>query len=576
MRIAVKKYIPILEWLPTYSWTNLKGDLPAGITVGIILIPQSMAYALLAGVPPIYGLYASLVPLLVYPFLGTSRHLAVGIMAIDCLIVAAGLGALAEPMTAEYLSLAFLLALMVGVIQILMGLLRFGFVVNLLSRPVIFGFTSAAVITIAFSQLPELLGMSIPRIAGVPGILVEAFRHLGDMHPATVALGVSGMLLLMSVRRWFPWAPGQLIAIVLGAVLVWAFALHTSGVRIVGEIPSGLPAFMLPAVTLDSVQDLLPTAVTLSLIQFMTVISLGKLFAARHRYTVKPNRELAALGASNVLGSLFRSVPVSGSFSRSAVGDHTGGQTSLVNVFAAILIAFTLLFLTPLFYYLPLAVLAAIIIVAAFGLIDVFEMRYLLRTKRTDGVIALVTFLATLIIGIREGVLIGIGLSVVSIMYRISRPNVVVLGKLPGSHSYRDLSNFEDARRIDDVLILRIDASFYFANAEYVRDVILNRVASESVRAVILETNSVNNIDTTAISVLREVYETLQKLEIELYFGGMKIPVLKVMKESGLYETIGADRFFISTHRAVKHLLTSWGCYEEYKDRNRKTADRSS
>jgi len=572
MPIVVKKYIPILEWLPTYSRANLKGDLLAGITVGVILIPQSMAYALLAGVPPIYGLYASLVPLLIYPLLGSSRHLAVGIMAIDCLIVAAGLGALAEPMTAEYLALAFLLALMVGCIQIIMGLLRLGFVVNLLSRPVIFGFTSAAAIIIAFSQLSSLLGISIARTIDVAAILVETSRLLHDIHLATISLGILGLVLLIALKRWLPWAPRHLIAIVLGGVLVWAFSLNTTGVRIVGDIPSGFPVFALPEITFDSIQNLVPTAITLSLIQFMTVISLGKVFAARHRYTVRPNRELVAIGASNVVGSLFRSVPVSGSFSRSAVADHSGGQTSLVNVVAALLITVTLLFLTPFFYYLPLAILAAIIIVAAFGLIDVFEMRYLLRTKPADGVIALATFLATLIIGIQEGVLIGVGLSVISIMYRISRPNVAVLGNLPGSHSYRDLANFEDARRINDVLILRIDSSFYFANAEYLRDMILSRVSSDSVRAVILETNGVNDIDTTAISVLREVYETLQKLEIELYFGGMKIPVLKVVKESGLYQTIGADRFFISTHRAVKDLLTSWGCYEEYKNQQRTQA----
>ncbi len=567
MSNLIKRIIPITEWLPYYTGTDFRADLIAGVTVGIVLIPQSMAYALLAGVPPIYGLYASLVPLLVYPLFGSSRHLAVGIMAIDCLIVAAGLSALAEPMSEEYLGLAFLLALMVGGIQILLGLLRFGFIVNLLSRPVIFGFMSAAAITIALSQLTILTGIDVPRTAGVIAIVKQIITQAGSAHFATVTLGISGILLLMSLKRWLPWAPRQLFAFVLGGFMVWAFSLNDSGVAIVGDIPSGFPTMNIPQASLNTVWALLPTAITLSLIQFMTVISLGKVFAAKHGYTIRPNMELAAVGATNVLGSLFRSVPVSASFSRSSVGDHSGGQSSLVNVVAAGLIALTLLFLTPLFYFLPVSVLAAIIIVAVFGLIDVFEMRYLLRTKRTDGLIALVTFFTTLVIGIQEGVLTGIVLSIVAIMYRISRPNVAVLGSLPDSHSYRDIANFENAISIEDILILRVDASFYFANAEYLRDVILSHVAKESVQAVILETNSVNDIDTTAVSVLREVHETLQELDIQLYFGGMKIPVLRVMKESGLYEAMGSDRFFLSVHRVVKHILTDWGRYEEHKKR---------
>lgn len=567
MPSLLKQYIPITEWLPRYSGDDLRADLIAGITIGIVLIPQSMAYAMLAGLPPIYGLYASLVPLLVYPIFGSSRHLAVGIMAIDCLIVAAGLSALADPMSASYIELAFLLALMVGLFQVVLGLLRFGFIVNLLSRPVIFGFMSAAVLIIMLSQVSVMTGLEIPRDSGVLGIVSQLTMELSQIHVLTFLMGIAAVLLLIGMKRWLPWAPGQLIAIIVGGLAVWIFTLTESGVSIVGEIPAGFPSVTLPDISIATVGALVPTAVTLSLIQFMTVISLGKVFAAKHGYPVKPNRELVSIGIANVLGSFFRSMPVSGSFSRSAVGEHAGGRTGLVNIFAAALIALTLLFLTPLFYYLPVAVLGAIIVVAAFSLLDLYELRYLLRTKRIDGLIALVTFLSTLLIGIQEGVIIGIGLSVVAVMYRLSRPNVAVLGNLPGSHSYRDIANFEDAAPIEDLLILRVDASFYFANAEYLRDMIMSRVSRGSVKAVILETNSVNDIDTTAVSVLREVNDALAELGIELYFGGMKIPVLRVMKESGLHQSIGSDHFFLSVHRAVKHILTSWGRYEEHKGR---------
>ncbi len=558
----------IFSWLPAYTRSQFHGDAIAGLTVGVMLVPQGMAYAFLGGVPPIYGLYASLVPLLVYPIFGTSRHLAVGIVAIDMLILTAGLSQYAEVGTAAYVGLAITTALMVGVIQVVMGIARLGFMVNLLSRPVISGFTAAAALTIGLTQLGNLLGIDVPLTADVVALISAAFADAGDAHMVSFAIGAAGIVLLLALKRFLPVAPGPLAAVALGILVVWLFNLDREGVEVVGIVPTGLPSPSFSGTSLNTFRQLLPTAITLSLVQFMSVISLGKIFAAKHRYSVRANQELFALGVINVAGSLFRSVPVSGSFSRSAVGDQAGGRTAMTNVVAAIVIVLTLLFLTPLFYFLPVPIFASIIMVSAFAMIDVRELRFLLRTKKVDGGIALLTFLATLVVGIHEGVLIGIAASVVAIMYRISRPNVAILGHLPGTRSFRDTRRYANAEVIEGVLILRVDASFSFVNAEFLRDLILEQSndRERDIQAVVIDASSVNDLDTTAATLLTSVAETLADREIDLYFGGVKGRVYDVMRRHGFVDLIGEGHFFLSPHRAILHILRDWDQSAGYLD----------
>lgn len=535
----------------------------AGITVGVVLIPQGMAYALLAGVSPVYGLYASLVPLLVYSLMGTSRHLAVGVVAIDSLIVAAGVAAMAPGSPAEALSLTLLLALMVGIIQIVMGLLRFGFVVNLLSRPVTTGFTSAAALIIGMSQLNHLLGVDLERSLNIFTLLLQAGEKMAQLHVPSMVIGAGGIALLILIRKQFPRIPGPLLVVVLSALAVVGLNLESRGVSLVGAIPSGLPSPGVPVWTVETIRGLFPTAVTLSLIQFVGVISLGKLFAARHGYRIQPSRELITLGGMNAIGSFFQSIPVSGSFSRSAVNERAGAASPLANGIAAVLIAGVLLFLTPLFAWLPIPIFASIIMVSAFGLIDVAEVRYLLRTKAGDGVIALLTFIATLVLGIHQGILTGVGLSVIAIMYRLSRPNIAVLGLLPGTRSFRNVVNHPTARQFDSVLVIRVDASFSFANADRVRDRIISETRACEARTVILDATTVNDLDSTALAMLQDTQGILSKEGVLFCIAGARENVLGVLQSSGLWDVMGAEAFYLSPWRALVHTLNASGREDE-------------
>jgi SulP family sulfate permease len=476
------------------------------------------------------------------------------------LIVAAGIGALAQTGTERYVVLAILLTAMVGVLQMAMGVMQLGFVANLLSRPVIAGLTAAAALIISTSQFGNLLGVELGRSQYVHVLLWEAVQHAGETHLLTLGIGAACIVVLLALPRWAPLVPEALVVVVGATLASWAFELDELGVAVIGSIPTGLPGPEVWSSSLSNLDTLLPAAVTLALVQFMKNISLGRVFASRHGYTIDANRELIGMGASNFFGSLFQSIPTSGSFSRSAVNDQSGARSPLANVFAAAVIGLTLLFLTPLFYYLPVPALAAIIIVAGIGLIDLREIRSLFRARRRDGTIALFTAGAILFIGLQEGILLGIGASVIAVLFRISRPNVAELGHVPGTRLFRDLERFEQSARLADIMVLRVDASFSFANAEYFKDFILEKSEREgrTVEVVVVDGSSINDLDTTAIEALFSVVESLEEMNIELHLTGLIGPVREVVRRSGLHALLGEDRFHLDPHEAVVQVLERW------------------
>jgi SulP family sulfate permease len=553
----LKNQLTILNWLPRYSKEDFLGDLKSGTTVGVIEIPQVMAYAVIAGLSPIYGLYGSLIPLLIYPLFGTSRHLALGIVATDMIIIASGASLIAEPGTDEYVSVVLLLTLLVGLVHILFSLLRMGFLVNLLSKPVIYGFMAAAPLIISFSQLGNLLGIDIGRSQYIAILTQQVIEQLEYVNLTAVAIGAGGILLLIILKRISPLFPRALLLLAAGGFAVWFFSLQRLQIDIVGVIPSGLPSFRIPEISLEEMRRLIPTVTTLVLIQLMSVISLGKTFGNKYKYPISPNREFFALGMANFIGSFFQSPPISASFTRTAVSDQAGTATPLSNVICAVIIGLTLLFLTPLFYFIPIPALASIIIVASISLIDYRELLYFFRTKRDDAYIAVFTFFSIILIGIQEGILLGIGASLVVMLYRTSRPNLAVLGHMHGTRTFRDVSRNEKAKPVDELLILRFDSSLAFSNADYIKDFILQQSgdAKKQIKAVIIDARSINDMDTTAIEALQSVTETLDDWNIELHFAGLKTPVQMLLNRSGLARKLGGTHFHRSPHMAVKYLL---------------------
>lgn len=552
---ALGNYLPAFAWLRGYRRDNLSGDISAGLTVAVMLIPQGMAYAMLAGLPPAIGLYASIVPLLVYALFGTSRQLAVGPVAIVSLMTAAGVGAIANGDMTTYIALAVLLALMVGVIQLGMGIAKFGFLVTFLSHPVISGFTSAAALIIGFSQLKHLLGLDLPRSHHIHEIILNALGQWNDTHVITLVIGMLSIAVLLLLKRWKPMFPSALVVVGVSTLAVWGLDLHQLGVKIVGEVPAGLPSPQLPNLDMAMISSLLPTAIAISMISFMESISVAKALARRNKYDVSPDQELVALGMANIVGSLFKSYPVTGGFSRTAVNGQAGAKTPLASIITAVVIAIALMFFTPLFYFLPKAVLAAIIFTAVFGLIDWHEVKHLYKVKRADLLMLLVTFFATLSLGIEQGILLGVGLSLVWFVVKTTRPYTAVLGRVPGTEAYRNVKHYPDAELEDGVLILRVDAQFYFGNANYLKDMINEQLAKadKPVKSIVIEAASVNQLDASADSVLHEIVESLKSRNIDLYFANVKSKVMDVMQKSGFNQLLGNDHFFLDLHGAVKY-----------------------
>ena len=554
--MKLHQLLPITEWLPKYSKKEWKGDLSAGLTVGVMLIPQGMAYAMIAGLPPIYGLYASTIPILIYALLGTSRQLAVGPVAMVSLLTAAGVGALAEGGTETYIMLAITLAFLVGAIQFLLGAFRMGFLVNFLSHPVISGFTSAAALIIGISQLKHLMGVSLPKSHHIHEILIAAVEKAGETHLVTLFIGLAGIALIMGVRKINKALPGQLLAVIFGVLAVWLFGLAGEGVKIVGEVDKGLPSLSLPSFSLETWQALIPTALTIALVSFMESIAVAKAIQAKHKnYKVDPNQELIGLGLANVGGSFFQSYPTTGGFSRTAVNNQAGAKTTMASIISVALIVLTLLFLTPLFYYLPNAILSSVIMVAVFGLIDIKEPIELWKSNRVDFSMLIVTFIATLALGIEQGIAVGVVLSLIMMIFRTTRPHVAILGKVPGTDIYRNIERFEEVEQRPDVLILRFDAQLYFANLNYFRDTIEEWAGKKgkALQLILINAESINYADSSAIHALHDIIDEYRKLGVDWYFAGVKGPVRDAFSKGHLMEFIGEGNFFLSIQDALDH-----------------------
>lgn len=549
---TLKRVFPLFSQLAGYDNASLKGDLSAGLTVGVMLIPQGMAYAMIAGLPPIYGLYASLVPLVIYALLGTSRQLAVGPVAMVSLLVAAGVGPLAGGDVSQYIGLTLLLSLMIGVLQVALGFIRAGFLTNFLSHPVLAGFTSAAALIIGLNQLKHLLGVQIPRSNYVHEIIEASFSQLGNLNGVTFIIGLAGMLLLIGLKRWKRTLPGALFVVILSTAAVWFWGLADMGVKIVGEVPGGLPAPMMPAISFENIRALFPIALAITLVGYMESIAVAKVYAAKHRYPLEANRELIALGAANIGGAFFQAYPTTGGFSRTAVNDQAGAQTSLATLISAGIIGITLLLLTGLFYFLPQAVLAAIVMVAVWGLIEWKEAVFLWKTNRLDFSLMLLTFIATLSLGIEEGILVGVIASLMVVLNQSSRPHSAIEGQLPDTQTYRNLLRNPTAQPVEGIVIFRMDASLYFANTAYFKERI-EAIANTSPppHAIVLNAYPINRIDSSAVHVLKDLLAMLKSKGIGLYIAGIKGPVKDVLNKSMLSKAIGHDRFFMEVHEAV-------------------------
>jgi SulP family sulfate permease len=545
--------IPAFAWLTQYDRSNISKDLFAGLIVAVMLVPQGMAYAMLAGLPPVMGLYASAFPLVAYALFGSSRQLAVGPVAMISVLVFSGISKLAQPGSEQYISLVLLLSLMVGVSQVAMGFLRMGSFINFLSHAVIGGFTSAAAIVIALSQLRHLLGIKLPAAHSVFHVVVEAGHRIGEIHPITVAIGLTSIALLLFFRWKIPHFPAPLLVVAGSALVVDVLRLDGLGVNIVGHVPKGLPALSLPAIRLDSLGMLLPTALTVLFVGFMESIAVAESIAAKERYKIDSNLELKGLGLANIVSSVVSGYPVTGGFSRTAVSYQAGARTGLASIFTAVILILTILFLTPLFYYLPNTVLAAIIMVAVIGLIDVRGAKHLLQVKKIDGWTFLLTFIATLALGSQRGILTGMAFSLLVFIWRSSHPHTAEMGYLEKEDIFRNLERFPEAKTFPEVLILRIDASLYFANMAFFENLLRKRIVDgPDVKWILIDLSGVNDIDAVAIDALEEIMKDYQEKGINFVFAGMKGPVRDLVDKAGWNTKYGQRIKYLSIKQALR------------------------
>jgi SulP family sulfate permease len=699
MPASLKKFFPFLRWFPLKG-DALRADFMAGITVALVLIPQSMAYAQLAGMPAYYGLYAAFLPVAVAAMWGSSNQLGTGPVAVVSLLTASSLAVLAAPGSDQFIALAIMLALLVGIIQLLLGVFKLGVIVNFLSHPVIVGFTNAAAIIIALSQVSKLFGVPMGRSEHFINDIVGVARLIGDTHLPTLAMGALAIAIMWSIRKYRPKLPGVLIAVVVTTLLSWAIgfeknadgkfeqiadpelvavvqksmaaakrvddlntqiadksaelkaaqkaagktsdgvvqreveaelrmaelrlarievhaaeeaftrekaalrhlqvvrstdasgatlAIYTvgkapqgvtldetryrirrisasgfklvGGGEVVGSIPEGLPSVKMPSFNLDALGSLLSAALVISLVGFMEAISIAKAIAAKTKQRLDPNQELIGQGLSNVVGSFTQAFPVSGSFSRSAVNQNSGAKTGMASVITALFVLITLLFLTPLLYHLPQAVLAAIIIMAVIGLVNFKAVKHAWQASKHDGIAAGVTFLATLAFAphLDSGIMVGAGLALGLFLYRTMSPRVAILGRYKDG-TLRDLGVNPDLPTSKHVVAIRFDGSLYFANVSYFEDAVLEAVSNHpDAKYILIVGDAINQLDASGEEVVHHLVERLNSAGITLVFSGLKKQVLDVMRATGLFETIGQDKIFATVDQAIAAIYGQLG-----------------
>ncbi|MGF1596894.1 MAG: SulP family inorganic anion transporter [Acidimicrobiales bacterium] len=552
------RILPILAWAPRYERRDLRSDVAAGLTVGAMLVPQAMAYALLAGLPPEIGLYAATVPVVIYALFGTSRQLAVGPVAIVSLLTASALAPLVDEGTAGYVSAAALLALMVGIIHIVLGAGRLGFLVNFLSHSVLVGFTAAAAIIIGVSQAKHLVGVSVGSSDHFYQTVLDVVGALPETHGLTLAVGASSLAALFGLKRLAPRLPGALIVVVASIVAVKGLGLEDRGVAVVGDIPDKLPAFGLPDMSGSLIANLAGTAFIITLVGFMESVAVAKVYARRHRYDVEPNSELVGLGAANVAAGLFGGYPVTGGFSRTAVNDASGARTPLASILTAAVVLATIVFLTPLLSSLPNAALGAIIVMAVIGLVDVSEMRHIAIVKRSDLIGLGVAFAATLGLGIEIGIVVAVVASMLVVFARMSTPHSAVLGHVEGTTSYRNVERFPEAETIDGIAIIRVDAALSFVNATFVKKLLLAHADAvvDQPRALVLDASGINDIDATGAEMFSEVLVEIEERGVALHLTDVKGPVRDVLRRAGIWDRLDS-RIHTTTNDAVVAIIAS-------------------
>ena len=551
------RFLPFLLWVRVYNRKVFTQDLVAGLTVAVVLVPQSMAYALIAGLPPVYGLYAASIPVIIATLFGSSPQLATGPVAIVSFLTFTSLTSYAKPGEEKFIELAILMAFLVGIIQIAIGVFRLGFLVSFVSHAVIMGFTNAAAIIIIITQIPALLGIKVEQRELIFQNLYEIAINVPKTNLYTLVLGLASIGIIIGLRRINRNIPSALVAVIIFTALSYFLSFESYGIRVVGNIPQGLPYPSIPYIDLDLLDRLLGKAFIIALVGFMEAYAIAKFIANQTKQKLDVNQELIGQGLANLVGSFFKSFPVSGSFSRSAVNFQAGAKTGMSNIISACFVIATLLLAGPLLYYLPRPVLSAIVITAVLSLIRPHYFIHLWKTNRYDGISAITTFALSFIMKPDYAILIGVFLSLSLFLWRSLHPRIVRMSRDPISGTFvnAEANNLPICPQIE---MLRPEASLYYANVENILEEIKNIIKDKpALKYLVIDGESINYVDGTALEVLYDFCEDLKNLGINLVFVNVKAPVREAMIHSGFLDELGKENILPSKGYAIGFLFKS-------------------